>query len=167
MATEFKCYKSLNLCCSCYWPSCLIDDRKMEEQKPKDQRFKANENKPVMNEWVLSEQFAALQGIAANHVTPTMLKPILCYLSCFSWTSCVKWQFRARLSRNLLWHEYHTLFAWWHCLLSFFMHVNWFALWCAVRPLVSFSGWWIYSIEKNCPHFDLIVQHSSNLGCVW
>jgi hypothetical protein len=88
MATEFKCYKSLNLCCSCYWPSCLIDDRKMEEQKPKDQRFKANENKPVMNEWVLSEQFAALQGIAANHVTPTMLKPILCYLSCFSWTLC-------------------------------------------------------------------------------
>ncbi|MBV7591662.1 hypothetical protein KVQ90_24700, partial [Escherichia coli] len=26
------------------------DKRKMEEQKPKDQRFKANENKPVMNE---------------------------------------------------------------------------------------------------------------------
>jgi hypothetical protein len=41
----------------CDPPALFFYDRKMEEQKPKDQRFKANENKPVMNEWALSEQF--------------------------------------------------------------------------------------------------------------
>lgn len=77
------------------------DDRKMEEHKPKEQRPKANENKPVMNEWISPEALfnvqpspmsvcsGQLKTNASNNPIGVLVSPYS--VICSAWTWQRKW----------------------------------------------------------------------------